>query len=63
MNREPDLNMLVKDYPDHHIPELSLIALAAYNNGCVMVILTKDKAYMASTDSLDIANAEAKQAQ
>jgi hypothetical protein len=56
MNREPDLDMLVKDHPDLHdqIPhELSLIALAAYNNGGVLVILTKDKVYMASTDAID----------
>ena len=65
MNREPDLDMLIKDHPNlnDHIPALSLIALAAYSNGCSMVILTKDKVYMASTDERDMANDDASEAQ
>jgi hypothetical protein len=61
MNREPDLDMLIKNHPDlkDHIPELSLIALAAYNNGAPMVILTKNKVYMASTNAMDMASADA----
>jgi hypothetical protein len=55
MNREPDLGMLVKDHPDinDNTAELSLIALAAFNNGAHLVILSKNKVYLATTDELD----------